>query len=108
MGPAMTLRSPATRALAAMLMASAIVLGVLSGMEPVYAVALPIAALFTGLVFADLAVGVAVFTVTTFTEILPNVAGGVSFAKAVGLLLVLGWVAALVTTNRAERDLAAE
>lgn len=71
-------------------------LGALAGFKPMVALVLALGLAFVALVLADLFVGLCLFTLVTFTEMLPNL-GEISVAKAVGLVLVVSWLATVVT-----------
>lgn len=73
---------------------AALLLGLLAAVEPKLAVAAALGLIVVALVFTDLAIGFAVFVFVAFLEALPA-AGGVSFPKAVGLLLLLSWLGTL-------------
>jgi O-antigen ligase len=73
------------------------VLGLVSTRSAVAAVALPLAALFVAAVFRDLALGVVLFTVLAFFQLVPGFEGSsVTFVKAAGLVLTAAWVVLLV------------
>jgi len=74
-----------------------IVLGLIATRSALAAVALPLAALFVAAVFRDLAVGVVLFTVLAFFQLIPSFEGsGVTLVKAAGLVLAAAWAVALV------------
>lgn len=73
--------------------ALALLVGLLAGIKPAYALAAAGGGVFVALVLRDLALGVALFTAVSFLEVIPNLAGGFSAAKFVGLLLALSWLA---------------
>lgn len=87
-----------------LLAAAAAVVGTLAGLEPALAIVAALATAFALLVFGDLAVGVVVFTLLTFFELLPGVAGpALSFTKIAGLILALSWLATLATRRDAAK-----
>jgi len=71
--------------------------GLLAGLQPVFAIAVAIAVGFTLLAFTDLAAGTALFALITFTEFLPSGGAIVSVTKGAGLILAFGWFAQIVT-----------
>jgi O-antigen ligase len=80
--------------------------GVLAGIDPELAILAAVAVAFTLIVFADLATGVVLFTLLTFFELLPDIAGSaLSFTKLAGLLLAISWLATLATRADAKSDL---
>jgi O-antigen ligase len=93
-----------TKALQAGLLAAALLVGLLAGLDPPLAVLATLALGFTVLAMVDLTVGLALFAVLSFLDtVLPAEGGGtISAAKAIGLLLVLSWLA-LITTGELER-----
>lgn len=78
---------------------AALVLGLLAAVEPKLAIAAAGGMIVVALVFADLAIGLAVFTFVAFLEALPAF-GGVSAPKVVGLLLLLSWLGTMVIKRR--------
>jgi O-antigen ligase len=75
-------------------------IGVAAGVSPKYGLAVALGLGFTVAVFADLTVGVALFTALSFLDVL-NVGGAaVSFMKVAGLLLFLSWIARATTEGR--------
>lgn len=74
--------------------------GLAAGISPKYGLAGALALAFVVAVFADLTVGVALFTALSFLDIL-NVGGAaVSFMKVAGLVLFVSWLATTATTRR--------
>ena len=78
--------------------------GLLAGFDPKLAIAFSIAFGFVLLVFADLAVGLALFSVFTFLELLPGAGAVVSVGKVGGVLLALAWLAVVATRPDAKSD----
>lgn len=74
----------------------ALVLGLLAAAAPTIAIALALMIPLLALILSDLAAGLAVLIVVGFVAILPT-SGSLSVDKAVGLVLVLGWLALLTT-----------
>ena len=91
------------RAIQLGLIAAAAVLGLAAGVDPKLAVVGALGLTFTFLVMADLAIGVCLFTILSFLDVLPFGGAAVTFAKAVGLLLALAWFA-VITTSQGERQ----
>jgi O-antigen ligase len=87
----------------ALLLAMAAALtGVVAGINPVMAIGGALAIAFGLFVFADLAVGVVVFTLLTYFELLPGLSGpALSFTKVAGLVLALSWLARIATRGDA-------
>jgi O-antigen ligase len=81
----------------------AAIVGVLAGLDPRLAIAASLAVGFVLLVFADLAVGLAVFCVLTFLEVLP-LASGLTLAKLSGGLVALAWLAVIATRPDSRDD----
>lgn len=86
------------------LLATAVVLGVLAGVDPRLAVAGALGLAFVVLVLADLTFGLCVFAVISFVDVLPVGGAAISFAKIAGLLLALSWLARLATAGDREGD----
>src|SRR5262245_25568976 len=98
----MTARAdPPTRVLQAGLVATALALGLVAGLKPAYAVVGALGLAFVVLAIADLAIGVTMFAALAALDILPATSG-LSIAKALGLVLLLSWVATLAV--RQETD----
>lgn len=85
------------RALQAAVLAAAVVLGVLAGVDPKLALVAALGLAFVCVVLADLSVGLVAFTVISFVDLLPLGGPSVTLAKAAGLLLALSWLATLST-----------
>jgi O-antigen ligase len=92
---------PRTAALAATSFA-AVFLGLLAGLDPQIAVALSILCAYVLLTFADLSLGLALFVVLSFLEVLSVGGSVIGFTKVLGLVLALSWFA-LITTRRTLR-----
>jgi putative inorganic carbon (hco3(-)) transporter len=75
--------------------------GVLAGLDPKLAIAAAIGLGFAGLVLANITVGLCLFALISFLEVL-NSSFGV--AKLVGFLLALSWLAVVTTRDEAEND----
>lgn len=83
----------------------ALALGLLAGLDPTLGVAAALGLAFTLLVLADLSVGLCIFAVMTFLDLVPVGGASVTFAKAIGLLLAISWLATLLTSRGDQRDL---
>jgi O-antigen ligase len=76
--------------------------GLLAGLDPKFAIGAALAIALALLIFADLAAGVAVFTLLTYFELLPGVSGpALSFTKLAGLILAMSWLARITTRSDA-------
>jgi putative inorganic carbon (hco3(-)) transporter len=82
----------------------AALLGLLAGLEPKLAIATAIGSGFVLLVFMDLGLGLALFTMLSFLEVLPDQGAVVSIGKVGGALLALAWLAVVVTRPDAKSD----
>lgn len=94
------------RGLQAAILAAGLVLGLLAGVNPTLALVAALALAFVVLVMADLTIGLCLFAVVIFLDVLPFGGVTVTFAKAAGLLLALSWLATLATRKEAENDFA--
>lgn len=81
----------------------AIAVGALSAVQPRYGVLAPLGLIFVALVLTDLQIGFAVMVMFAYLEVL-SVLGGVSLAKAAGVLIVVAWVATASTGGRRVRN----
>ncbi len=77
-------------------------LGVAAATRPLFTLAAVIALGLAAVMVADLTVGLCVFTLVSFVDVLPG-GPALSAAKAVGLVLALTWIATLATRDD-ERD----
>src|SRR5919202_244818 len=74
--------------------ALAILLGIGAGVDPPTAVAAAIGLAFVALVMSDLTIGLCMFAVVAFLDVLPHLGGSaLSFTKIVGFLLAVSWLA---------------
>ncbi len=78
--------------------------GVLAGIDPKLAIVAAVGLGFAALVLADITVGVCLFTVVSFLEVLGSVGGSIGITKVFGLLLVGSWFAAASTRDDAEHN----
>jgi O-antigen ligase len=87
-----------TRALQAALLATALLVGLLAGLDPVLAIVATLGIGFVIITMVDLTAGVALFAVLSFMDtIYPEQGGILSVPKLVGLLLVLSWLGLMTT-----------
>src|SRR5215218_929636 len=89
------------RALLAGTMGTALAVGVLAGVSPKLAVVAALGFAFVALVMSDLAIGLTLFGLISFLEVLPASGAPTSFAKVAGLLLALSWLAAVTIRREA-------
>lgn len=89
-----------THALGAALLGTAAVVGLLAGLSPKYAVVAAFGLAFVGLVLVDLTLGLCLFAVVIFMDLLPEFGAGFSFSKVAGLLLAASWVASSAAGGR--------
>jgi O-antigen ligase len=81
-----------------------LMVGVLAGIDPKLAIAAAVGLGFAALVLANITVGVCLFTVVSFLEVLGSVGGSIGITKVFGLLLVGSWFAAASTRDDAEQN----
>ncbi len=86
------------------LLAAAAMFGLLAGIDAKLAVVAALSVAFTAIVIADLAVGVTLFAVLAFVDVLPLGGAALTFTKAAGLLLALSWLANLATNSDTKSD----
>lgn len=98
---------PTDGAVQAALLGLAVALGLLAGLDPKIAAAAALGLAFTALVLADLTVGMCIFAVVSFLDLVPFGGASVTFAKVAGLLLAVSWLATLATSADAENDFVA-
>ena len=79
----------------------ALCIGVAAGMQPRLGVAAALGVAFAAAVIADLTIGLFLFTILSFLEVVNGGSGAVSFIKVAGLILFLSWFAAQATRSRA-------
>jgi len=96
-----------TLGLIAFVVAISLMVGVAAGIQPRYGVAAALGLTFAGAVLANLTLGVLLFTLLSFLEVVNAGSGAVSFMKVAGLIVFLSWLAAqtLHTRTRAGRAL---
>jgi O-antigen ligase len=81
-----------------------LMVGVLAGIDPKLAIAAAFGIGFAALVLANITVGVCLFAVVSFLEVLGSVGGSIGITKVFGLLLVGSWFAAASTRDDAEQN----
>src|SRR5947199_10866205 len=83
----------------------AVLLGVAAGIDARIAIAGAIGLAFVVLVLADLTIGLCLFAVVAFLDLLPHLGGSlVSFTKIVGFLLALSWLAKVSSSQDSRND----
>jgi O-antigen ligase len=93
----------------AALAAIAVLLGLAAGVDPRIALAGAIGLGFVALVLGDLTVGLCLFAVVAFLDVLPHLGGSaLSFTKLVGFLLAISWLAKVSTSEDSRNDFLAE
>lgn len=80
----------------------ALCVGVAAGVQPRLGVAAALGVTFAAAVIADVTVGLFLFTILSFLEVVNAGSGAVSFIKVAGLILFLSWFAAQATRSRRE------
>jgi O-antigen ligase len=80
----------------------ALCVGVAAGIQPRLGVAAALGVTFAAVVIADVTVGLFLFTILSFLEVVNAGSGAVSFIKVAGLILFLSWFAAQATRSRRE------
>jgi putative inorganic carbon (HCO3(-)) transporter len=88
----------------AALFALAVATGLLAGIDPRLGVALAMAVAFVTVVMADLSLGLCMYALLAFLNIVPDAGGSfISFDKIAGGLLALSWLAAVASRKNARR-----
>ena len=83
----------------------AVLLGIAAGVDPRIAVAGSIGLAFVALVMGDLTIGLCLFAVVAFLDVLPHLGGSlVSFTKIVGFLLAISWLAKVSSDDDSRND----
>jgi O-antigen ligase len=93
-----------TKALQGALLATALTIGLLAGVDPKLALVAAVGLIFVVVVLSNLAAGIALLALIAFLEVLPFGGAAVSIAKATGALLALSWLALLATRRETEND----
>jgi putative inorganic carbon (HCO3(-)) transporter len=73
--------------------------GLLAGFDPRLAIGAALGLGFAGLVIANITVGLCLFAVVSFLEVLSSIGGSIGVTKVFGLLLVISWLAAASTRD---------
>lgn len=73
--------------------------GFLAGDSPKLAIGAALGLSFAGLVVANITVGVCLFAIVSFLEVLSSIGGSIGVTKVFGLLLVVSWFAAASTRD---------
>ena len=89
--------------LAVALFALALGVGVLSGVDPRLGLAATMGVAFITVVMADLSVGLCMYALLAFLNIVPGAGAFLSFDKVAGALLALSWMAAVASRRQARR-----
>ena len=76
--------------------------GVAAGVAPRYGVAAALGLTFAVAVIANVTLGMFLFTILSFLEIVNAGSGAVSFIKLAGLILFVSWFAAQATRSACE------
>jgi O-antigen ligase len=76
--------------------------GVAAGVAPRYGIAAALGVAFAVAVVADVTLGMLLFTILSFLEVVNAGSGAVSFIKVAGLILFVSWFAAQATRSRRE------
>jgi O-antigen ligase len=79
-----------------------LIVGLAAGVAPRYGVAAALGVTFAVAVVADLTLGVVLFTILSFLEVVNAGSGAVSFTKIAGLILFVSWFAAQATRSHRE------
>jgi O-antigen ligase len=85
------------------LFAIAAAVGALAGVDPRLGVAAAMALAFVIIVMADLSVGLCLFALLAFLNIIPEAGSVLSFDKVAGGLLALSWMATVANSKEARR-----
>jgi O-antigen ligase len=90
--------------LPAMLFAIAAAVGALAGVDPKLGIAAAMGVAFVTIVLADLSVGLCIYALFAFLNIVPDIGGSfLSFDKVAGGLLAVSWLATVATRKDARR-----
>ena len=85
--------------------ALAVLLGIGAGVDPRIAVAAAIGLGFVALVMSDLTIGLCLFAIVAFLDVLPHLGGSaLSFTKIVGFLLAISWLAKVASAEDSRND----
>lgn len=81
-----------------------VVFGLVAGVQPRLAILVALAGVLGALIFANLVFGLCVFTVISFLDVLPQLAGGFPVTKGLGLLLVGSWLLRRISERQTRDD----
>src|SRR5256885_15282838 len=89
----------------ALVLLLAVGIGVAAGVDPKVGVAAAIGLAFVVLVVGDLTIGLCLFAVVAFLDVLPHLGGSlVSFTKIEGFLLAISWLAKVSSDDDSRND----
>lgn len=83
----------------------AVLVGLLAGLNPAFALAAAFGIAFVGIALANLTAGLCVFAVLTFVDSVLPAGGALSAPKLMGALLMVSWLAHLTTDEGSRRRL---
>jgi O-antigen ligase len=86
----------------------ALAVGLLAGGHPELAIAAAIGLAFVGVVLSNLTLGLCLFAIVVFLDLLPDMGAVVSFSKAVGLLISVSWLASAASGQISGRGFMAD
>src|SRR5439155_13641732 len=90
--------------LPAALFATAAAVGALAGVDPKLGIAAAMGLAFVTIVMADLSVGLCLYALFAFLNIVPNIGGSfLSFDKVAGALLAVSWLATVASSKEVRR-----
>ena len=89
--------------LTAGLLAIALGVGALSGVDPKIGLAAAMGLAFVTIVMADLTIGLCIFALLAFMNVIPETGSFVSFDKVAGGLLALSWLATVANRREARK-----
>ena len=84
---------------------SGLLLGLLAGLNPALAILASITCAYVLITFADLSIGLSIFVVVSFLEVLSTGGLAENLAKLLGLVLALSWLALIATRSDSTTDL---
>src|SRR2546423_2248403 len=86
------------------ILGAALMVGLLAGVRPSLAIVVAVGLGFVVLALVNITFGVCLFAVLAFLDaVLPSAAGSFTFAKALGLLLLLSWLMTIANTEEGRR-----
>jgi O-antigen ligase len=89
------------------LLGMAAALGLLAGVDPSLAVAAALGLVFVALLTANLALGLCLFLIISFLEVLPGISE-LSFTKIAGLLLIFSWLGTVAARHEKQEQFFSE